>query len=98
MTQLLTIVQQYSLPIFMVVGVAGFVFCMLADYIKNKDLKKLSQEPIPFDEDGNYVKQKLPNWEIILSFNITGFILMFASLFALWHYGYFDKYLAMLFG
>ena len=51
--QLLTIVQQYSLPIFLVVGVAGFVLCMVADSIKNKDLKALAQEELPFDYEGN---------------------------------------------
>ena len=96
---LLTIVQEYKLPIFLVVGVSGFIACLASDYIRNRDLKTISQaEEIPFDEDGNYLKQQLPHREIITTLNISGFILMFASLAALWHYGYFDKYLAMLFG
>lgn len=96
---LLTLFQQYKLPIFLVIGVSGFIACLASDYIKNCDLKEIAQaEEIPFDEDGNYLKQQLPHREIISAMNISGFILMFSSLAALWHYGYFDKYLAMLFG
>ena len=95
---LLTIVQSLELPISMVIGVAGFAFCMIADHIKNKDLKAAAQEDLDFDEDGNVIQKPLPHKQQIFCWNIAGFICMFASLFALWFCGYFDQYITMMFG
>lgn len=82
----------------MVIGVTGFILCVVADYIKNKDLRAASLEPIPFDEDEEPASTKLVHKQTCLCLNISGYICMFASLLALWYYGYFDPYIAMLFG
>ena len=95
---LLTNVQSLQLPVFMAIGVAGFVFCLVADGIKNRDLKAAASESPLFDDDGNVMKKPLKHRELLLGLNIAGYICMFASLIALWHYGYFDPYIGMLFG
>lgn len=98
MKELLTIVQELQLPIFVFVGVVGFVLCTVGDYYKNKGIREASRQELTYDEDGNYIKPPNPYKPNIVCFNMAGFILLFSSLIALWHYGYFDKYLQMMFG
>lgn len=95
---LLTIVQELKLPILVFVGLFGFVLCMVGDYYKNKGIREASHHDLTYDEDGNYIEQPNPYKPNIVCFNMAGIILLFSSLIALWYYGYFDKYLQMMFG
>lgn len=102
-----------KLPIFMIIGFAGFVCCLVADHIKNQELKKLIQSaPVPGDDAADKSSAGSPGDKLherpisalsprkrqeLLSLNIAGFIMMIASLVSLFYYGYFDRYLAMIF-
>ena len=86
-----------KLIIFMIIGVIGFIFCIIADVIQNRGRKFAIEENWGADSEKAPALPKKLKQQIIL-FNIIGYILMLVAFLLLLYYGYFDKYIAMLFG
>lgn len=97
MQTLTQFVQNNSLPIFMVLGIAGFICSLVADSIKNRALKAdADSEDLPFPE---VVESKVNSTKRLrLVLNLTGFAFMILALIGLWMFGHFDPYFHMMFG
>lgn len=99
MQPLTQFVQNNSLPIFIFLGIAGFICSLAADSIKNRALKADADptlQELPFPE---VVESKVNSTKRLrLVLNLTGFAFMALALIGLWVFGHFEPYIRMMFG
>ena len=85
------------LTIGVIICVIGFTLCVIADCKQNKGRRFAIEENWEGVSEKTSVLPKKIKRQVFL-LNLIGYILMLVAFLLLLYYGYFDKYIAMLFG